>query len=242
MKDTKSLEESVNSFLSFFRSSVKEITNLKCPDSRAALFSKILYSSLLDALSITTAHPEKGNRDRIVEFIRTFCNWDNCERVSLPHLVRLLEKVPGPTFSNFREYAFSQFDKWTEGEVIYLDKDPTLESVKKHWKHNIPILKDIRIEFLQHVNLFYRYRNSVIHEWREPGYGIEFPRDSPPYYHSMTDTDTQQNSWQLVYPLRFYEKLCEAAIDNLKDYYLKNRIEPRSCYRFGTYWIEELNR
>lgn len=241
-KDTKGLEESVERFLGFFRSRVEEIKNLKCPQS-TGLFRKILYSNLLDALSRTTAHPKKGNRERIVEFIRTFCNWSNCERVSLPHLIRLLEKVPDPTFSDLRGYAFSLFDQWSEGEIIRLDRDPDFQSVKKHWPKDIPKpLEDIQIEFLQHVNLFYRYRNTMVHELRTPGYGMELPGDPSPFYHSMTDTDTQQNTWELAYPLQFYEKLCEDAIDKLKDYYLKDRIDPYSCYLFGTYWIEELNR
>lgn len=241
-KDNKASQESVDRFLDFFREKLKEIRKLEC-ESSTALFRKILYSSLLDALSKTTAHPKKGNRERMVEFIRNFCDWPCSDKVSLPHLIRLLEKVPDPAFSNLRQYAYSLHDQWGEGEVITLDKDPALQDVKHHWPREIPKpYEDIQITFLQHANLFYRYRNSLVHELREPGYGMESASHQDPFYHSETDEESKRKTWELVYPLKFYDRLCEAAINNLRDYYLRDRIEPYSCYAFGTYWIEELNR
>lgn len=243
-KDPEALEEGVDRFLGFFRDLLKEIQNLESAKS-TALFRKTLYSSLLDALTRTTAlaHPKKSNRERIVDFVSIFCGWPEWGKISLPHLIRLLEKVPDPAFSNLREYAFSIYDQWDEGAVIRLDRDPDFQTIKEIWPKEIPKpLEDIQIEFLQHANLLYRYRNSLVHELREPGYGMEFTTDTEPFYHSMTNSDTKEKTWELVYPLGFYEKLCENAIDKLKDYYLKDRIDPYSCYVFGTYWIEELNR
>ena len=242
IKNPKELEDNIDRFLGFFRNRLSEIRNLNCGES-TALFRKNLYSSILDALSKTTSHPKKGNRERIVDFIRYFGGWAHCEKISLTHLVRLLEKVPDPSFSGLKQYAFSLYDQWSEGEVIYLENDPDFDDVKTHWPREIlKPFEDVQIEFLQHVNLFYRYRNSLVHELREPGYGMEFSKDPNPFYHSMSDFDGKQKSWELVYPLRFYEKLCETAIDNLREYYLKDRIEPYMCYTFGTYWIEELNK
>ncbi len=215
VKDIKELEVSVERFLSFFRNRRQEIRDLNCGES-IALFRKVLYSSVLDALSRTTSHPKKGNRERITEFMRIFCNWPNCEKISLPHLMRLLEKVPDPAFSDLRQYAFFLLDQWGEGEIIFLDRDPDFQDVKKHWPKDIQKpLEDIQIEFLQHVNLFYRYRNSLVHELREPGYGMEFKGDPEPFYHSMTETESKSETWELVYPLQFYDRLCEAAINNL---------------------------
>lgn len=242
MKNITELEQDIERFLQFFRNRLNEIRAIDCGQS-TGLFRKILYSGLLDALSKTTAHPKKGNRERIVAFVRNFCDWPTCEKITLPHLVRLLEKVPDPEFSDIRQYAFSLLDQWGEGEVIYINKDPDLQDIKKYWPKDIPKpLEDIQIDFLQHVNLFYRYRNSLVHELRKPGYGMEFTGDIDPFYHSMTDSDTKQKSWELAYPMKFYDNLCESAINNLKEYYLKDRIDPYSCYTFGTYWIEELNK
>lgn len=242
MKDMKVLEQRIKDYLDYFQNQLQKIRNLECKKP-TDLFRKILYSSLLDALSKTTAHPKKGNRERIVDFIHRFCNWSTCEKVSLPHLLRLLEMVPDPAFSDLRQHVFSILDKWEEPKLIYINSDLDYKDVMKYWPNDIPKpLENIRIEFLQHVNLFYRYRNSLIHESRKPGDGIEFPNMSEPYYHSMNDNKAKQETWELVYPLKFFDSLCDAAIKNLKEYYLKDRIDPYSCYKFGTYWIEELNK
>lgn len=240
--DLKELEENIDNFLEFFR---EQIENVREADFKKSnnIFKKVLYVGFMDTLSKTTAHPKKSNRERVVSFVRTFCNWPSCEKISLPHLVRLLEKVPDPEFSDLREYAFSLFDKWEEGKFITLDSDPNLKEIRNLWPIDISKpLEDIRVEFLQHVNLFYKYRNSLVHELREPGHGMEFKVDTEPYYHTRSYSDSKNYTWELVYPLGFYDNLCENAIGSLRDYYLKERIDPYSYYTFGTYWIEELNK
>lgn len=242
--DLKELKENIDRFLGFFKEQLKiiEETDFK---QHTSLFRKLFYVGLLDTLSKTTSHPKKGNRDRIVAFVRYFCDWPFAEKISLPHLVRLLEKAPDPEFSDLRQYTFELFDKWTEGEFITLERDPDFSEVKQRWPKEIfKSFVDIQIEFLQHANLFYRYRNSLVHELREPGYGMEFKIDKEPFYHSRThhENDVEHKTWELVYPLGFYSQICKTAIEQLEQYYLKERIDPYSLYTFGTYWIEELNR
>ncbi len=242
MRDMKELDDSVNRFLGFFENQLSMVKNAEFKKSNN-LFKKILYVGLIDALSKTVASPKKGNRERIVSFIRHFTDWKDCEKISLPHLVRLLEKIPDPEFSPVREYAHSLMDQWSDGEVISIDREPALAKVKKVWPNNSPKpLEDINIEHLQHVNLFYKHRNSMVHELREPGYGMEFKNDEEPFYHSMSHLENESHTWELVYPLGFYEKICKSALPKLREYYLKERIDPYSLYTFGSYWIEELNK
>ena len=242
LQDINELQENIDKFIKYFNSRLEIIRNTDFKDANN-LFKKILYSSLIDALSKTTSNSKKENRERIVAFVRNFCDWETCEKISLPHLVRLLEIVPDPEFSELREYAFSLIDKWCEGEVISINHDPDIQDIKKYWPKDMPKpLQDIQIDFLQHVNLFYRLRNHLFHELRLPGYGAELCNDVEPFYSSMTDLETNQKTWELVYPIKFYDNLCISALKNLKIYYLKDRINPYSCYTFGTYWIEELNK
>jgi hypothetical protein len=59
----------------------------------------------------------------------------------------------------------------------------------------------------------------------------------------MTDC-TKGNSietWQLVYPIGFLLNLIECGIKNLKKYFEDNHLNPYDCYKFGDYWIDELN-
>ncbi len=89
-KDQK-LKAEITRFLEFYKNQLTSIKNMDIGES-ANLFSKILYSSLLDSLSISATHPNRGNknRERIIEFIRNFCNWPDCDKVSLTHLKGLL--------------------------------------------------------------------------------------------------------------------------------------------------------
>lgn len=127
-----------------------------------------------------------------------------------------------------------------------MDRDPGYREVQKLWprdKEHIKPIENVQLDSLRHVHLFYTYRNSLIHELRTPGYGIEFDKDKEPFYHSMTDKDENEiTSWELVYPLAFFESICETALKNLETYYTSDRIDPYHFFTFGTYWIEELNR
>lgn len=238
----KELEESVGRFIGFFEQKIDAIGHADFKESKP-MFQKILYVGLLDALAGTTTYAKREkNRERFVSFIKQFAGWQEHDRVSLPHLVRFLQKVPDPDFSSLREYAFSLIDHWSPGNLIEISKDPSLPDVKKYWPSLMPKpLEDITVEHLLHLNLFYRYRNSLIHELREPGYGAEFEGDAQPFYCHMTDTNTGNETWELVYPVDFYLKICRTAIDNLKVYYVKQRLDPYPLCNFGTYWIRELN-
>lgn len=241
LESKSALERSVRQFTSFFEQKLADIQAIDIQKS-GNLFQKILYAGLLDALSKTVSSPKKGNRERLVSLLRGFSGWDKCDHISLPHLIRLLQKVPDIEFSLLREYAFSLYDNWTPGAILYLDKDPSFNDIKKLWPSNLPKpLEDIRIESFQHAHLFYSYRNNLIHELREPGYGMEFKESEEPFYHSMQELETELYTWELVYPVDFYRKLCETTLSELCKYYLRDRIDPYSCYTFGSYWLEALN-
>ena len=90
----------------------------------------------------------------------------------------------------------------------YLRDDPKYEDVRKLWPkshEHIKPINYIQLDSICHVQLFYTYRNSLVHELRKLGHGIEFKDDSSePYYHSILDIDKGGHmTWELVYPLGF---------------------------------------
>lgn len=109
----KELKGKIDQFISFFRTQVNIIRLAKF-EKNGNLYKKILYVGIIDTLS-KTIYSRKGNRDRFVSFVRNFSGWNSCERISLPYLVRLLERAPDPQFSKLRKFALSLFDKWSEG-------------------------------------------------------------------------------------------------------------------------------
>jgi len=239
----KQHEEDSEKFINFFRRQLEVIDSAQFAE-KGSLYKKVLLVGVIDALS-KTIYPRKGsNRDRFVSFIRYFAKWKNCERISLPHLVRLLEKVPDTDFSELRKFALPRLAEWADGEVIYLDKDPDYSEVQRLWprdKEYTKPLEHLQLDSLRHVHLLYSYRNSLIHEMRKPGYGMEFPDDEEPFYGSMLH-GKDGNTWELVYPLKFFLSVCNRVLTGLESYYSENRINPYDYFAFGTYWIEDLNR
>lgn len=236
------IEDQVNRFLSFFEDKFEEIKAASHGNSDR-LFKKILYVGLLDTLSKTTSFPRQRNRERFTSFIQHFSCWKDSAKISLPHLVGLVSKIRSPEFSEIREFAFSEIEKWKPSTFPSLVQDPDLNQVKNLWPKSIPkpLDENLQIDFLQHTNLFYKYRSSLVHELREPGYGFEMKNDVEPYYHQHHSLDTDVISWELVYPLGFYEKICTNSIKALRSYYIKERINPYNCFTFGSYFIEQLN-
>jgi len=71
------------------------------------------------------------------------------------------------------------------------------------------LVNQLSLSSFTHLNLLYQYRNSLVHELREPGHGMEFHQnhDDEPFYHGMTIVEADGFSGktlELVYPLNFY--------------------------------------
>lgn len=204
------------------------------------LYRKVLYSTTIDALSRTVANPKQGNRDRFLSFVKNFCDWETQNRVSLIHLIRVLEKARNPEFSSLREFAYSQIESWGQGGFVPLSNDPELRQISSLWPKNFgKPLESLQLDSLTHVSLLYVYRNSLVHEMREPGQTMETHDEGEPYYQGRSDSEGRYN-WELLYPTGFYRSLVVSALNNLGPYYIKDRINPLELTQENTYWIEEL--
>jgi len=243
MQEINEVQKQIERFISYFQNKYEIIKETEF-EANDELFKKVLYIGIIDAIS-KTVFPRKGNRIRFVLFIEIFSGWKNCDRISLPHLVRLLEFTPEPEYSKLREFAFSAYEQWLSGDIIGLETDPKYKEIIKYWpkgKDNTEPIEGVKLESLKHANLLYTYRNSLIHELRNLGYGQEeLSLGKEPSYHSMTMEDGK-DTWQLVYPLGFFENICETCVKNLKKYLIKNNINPYNSFKFGSYWKEELNQ
>ena len=210
----------------------------------------LAYVGLIDAMSKCVNNPnQKNNYKKFTNFMKIFCNWNESTKISLPHLVRFLQLVPSPDFEKLRKFANSRLAKWPYGKVHYLDSDPTYKEIFDLWpkdkEHKEPIEK-VSLESLSHSSLFWKFRNSIIHELQIPGYGMLSLVKEEPGYHPMTNhtganKETPIETWELVYPVPFIMKLINTSIKNLKQYCINNDLNPYNYYKFGSYWIEELN-
>jgi hypothetical protein len=240
------LDDAIGRYCSHF---IEQIGRINAVSGESAnLFKKILFCSVLDALS-RSIYPRKEPRDRFTSIVRRFGKWAHQDRVSLPHLGRLLALTPDPEFENIRKFTFDKLEQWkAPWDKIKLDQDPIYNEVAKHWpkgeEYKKPMEK-VRLESLTHLQLLYSHRNFLVHELRIPGYGIELMGDDEPFYHDLTTIadggEPDLETIELVYPVNFFEKLCKIVLDELKVYFKENQLNPHDSYRYGSYWIEGLN-
>ena len=228
-------------FIKYFRDQLNELQAVDL----SPLYKETCYVAILDALS-KTIYPKENNRPRFVPFFKNFSGWQHSNKISLTHLIQLLSKAPRPEFNNLRKLAFSEIEKWEKGKIIYLDQEPDFVDIQKQWpkeKECLQPIDGIGLEYIRHDNLVYKYRNSLVHELRHPGYGINLSERNQPYYiGTIKGVDEEETyDWELVYPTAFFQGVVENALSTLEKYYAENHINPYSFFTFGTYWLEELN-
>ncbi|GFO62517.1 hypothetical protein [Geomonas paludis] len=235
----------IERFLGHFEKEFSQVQSLQTKDGyHTAIYKKMIYVGIIDALS-KCIYPRRGNRERFVMFLNDFSGWKYAQKVSLPHLLQLLERNPEPSFSKLRTYVVSEVAKWASGEIVTLDREPEINAIKRLWpneKEHQKTLNGLGVEALQHCNLFYSYRNSLVHEFRESGRGIESIKEYAPYYISFSYLEEPDvEVWELTYPIYFFENLLSNCISEVKIYLVQNNINPYNFYKLGAYWIEELN-
>ena len=77
------------------------------------------------------------------------------------------------------------------------------------------------------------------------GYGMETSDDTTPFYMEVTTIDseeTQEDSFEISYPLEFLIALAKTAITNLEEYLRRNKLNPDRHIRFGTYFFDQRNK
>ena len=240
------LDEAIDRYCNFFTKQVDRVNAVS--GESADLFKKILFCSVLDALS-RSIYPRKKPWDRFTSLVKKFSKWSHQDRVSLPHLGRLLELTPDPAFENLRKFTLEKLAQWkAPWNTITLDQDPLFSEIVKHWPKGEEFkapLGNIRLESLMHLHLLYSHRNSLFHELRTPGYGIEMDDDNEPFYHDMStiadNGEPDLETIELVYPVKFFEQLCITVLGGLKVHLKENQLNPYDSYKFGSYWIEGLN-
>jgi hypothetical protein len=247
------INDRIKRFENYYSEQLTEITELKGMGGHTNHYRRILLITILDAMS-KAVFPNVGNRQRNVNLLRNYSEWKELDRVSLPHLQKILQMAPEPQFEPLRLFAAKELSKWLSGEVVTLDRDASFQDVITLWpkdsesKYPIRgISKEITIESIQHVHIFYSHRNYLLHEFRMPGMlssELCVREKEPTYCQLMHESDDEENevsSWELMYPIGFYSILVENSLKNLSAYLRKNQIDPIASYSSGSFWIDELN-
>ncbi|MBI3738248.1 MAG: hypothetical protein HY258_04285 [Chloroflexi bacterium] len=248
----ETFDQRLSRLTAYFEGHLREISQLDSNGDHVAHYKRVLYITVLSALSkIVVPNTRDNDRQRMVHLLSNFSEWGEYNRISLPHLVKLLNLTPEPAFEALRLYAIKQYNSWIIGDVITLDRDPSYIEIANLWPADNEYkfsIKDnnrkIPLESLQHVYLFYTHRNSLVHEFRMLGLlsGDPAPSKNEPHYSALFhDAGGDIITWELQYPLEFYRRITERCLTNLSEYLRRNQIDPVSFFTSNSYWISELN-
>jgi len=129
---------------------------------------------------------------------------------------------------------------WYTGIVYDITDDIDLEDIQNicpsisietiFYKNNEKGKKptQIPLDFIRHGSLLYTYRNSLVHELRQKGQGMNIIKNAEQPYYQIMDTVVpetletgmrilRKQTLELVYPLNLFKTLCEDAIKNVKN-------------------------
>jgi hypothetical protein len=217
-------------YCSYFEKQIEQIQKLN-----DRLHKKVLLLVLLDALSRARYPDDKAHRARFINVVKNHIQWKDNSRVSLCQILQLSQPH---NLTKLGTFASESIGRWKDWEVPDISADPLMEKI-----NDLVVNEQERklVHNSTHLNLLYTYRNHLIHEFREPGAGMEMDQqDTVPYYHrmthlSLTESD-ERETWELVYPLGFFVTLTESCLLKLKQHLLQNDLNPYSFYEFGTVW------
>ncbi len=217
----------IDQYIQYFKKLNQDIAKVN-----SSLFRKILYLIEIDTLSRAAFPMLNEHRKRVVQFIDKCSKWNDKDRFSAIQLKLVLENnkiQTGPLY----DLVKNRIDSWGHYLIIRPDDDLCITEVER-----LATTDDRKfLNNCRYAELLYTYRNHLVHEFRQPGYGMEISNDpSTPYYHGMDHLETGQKSWELVFPVQFLHNLCEGAIDGLEAHLITNNLSPYDGYKFGTMW------
>lgn len=201
-------------------------------------YQKTLYVSALDTLAGLRFHKSaypllaRRNRERFTRFLKEYGAWPEGDLVSLPFLKDQLEtanllKRPLGRHVTARVTRFSTED----GGTLPISKmdEPLVTLLALATTER----EEEAVNEYRHLALFYRYRNSLVHESRQPGKAMErvFGSEEPSYHGYVGDS-----RWYLAYPVLLFARVLKRAIAGFRDYLVSNQIDPYSLVEDKARW------
>lgn len=241
-----SIADSIDRFCSYFDREVAAIGRVMVTDGpgiesgsgNPTRYRKTLYVTAIDTLAglrfHKSAYPSlaRRNRERFVRFLEEYGAWPEGDLVSLPFLKDELEssKLLDRPLGKHVVEKVSQFSTEDGGTLPISEMDESAASLLA--LATIEKEEDAINEY-RHFALFYRYRNSLVHEARQPGNSMEtiFTVDEPSYHGYISDT-----RWYLTYPVVHFEGLLKHSVSSFRTYLDSNQIDPYSLVEDKARW------
>jgi len=204
------------------------------------LYKKSLVMSAIDTLSGLRFTKESyrdlnaNNKKRFVRFIAEFSEWGNGPMVSVPYLFEQLARRD-LTKSNLYislHKKLMQHESSDDAAILHIETIDMrvvelFDLAKTEYEEQL-ILKS------QHYTLFYEYKNCKANSLNESGGVMEAFQYAQPNYYSAGNSEFHELTlWQLSYPLAHFNSLFHCGLKNMKQYFIKENINPYSLVHDG---------
>ena len=227
------LQKDVAQYIAHFRAKHQKIRRLRDPLQR-----KLLIVTMLSALAEGRYPKVSGDKSKFVSLIENDSDWAHATFVSISQLEMMLKKHGATGLSrDFVQEVSRLYTGWRKRHspwaIVGLADDPKREDI-----FLAPSNKEEAklANAAKHSSLLYTYRCKLVHEFREPGHGMEMSEQDTPYYHSMMDSAGQNRTMELVYPTTWFVGLVLPILARLEAHYVGAGINPYGSYRFGSPW------
>jgi len=201
------MTSTLDEILDVFRKQVQKLLD-QVQQVENEVFRKALYISMLDGLSACAYGNAMRSGDRFRDFILQIGGWTDGERISLPQAALLFQADP-----NMSAAISAQLTNWTWGVLQPITSDPFAQQLPAHadlWK-------------MRHVNLLWKFRNSLLHAVYDPS-GFDPGSRVKPFYVGDVSTHT----WRLVIPEEFLRSLLTASLQGLLSFCKKEGRDPQA--------------
>jgi hypothetical protein len=227
----------INTFVAYFDNRINRIRSIGNLE-----FRRILYMTVFDALSKIPEKVDnvKGVKKRFTYFVSTYSPWVHWNKVSTVQLYIRLLSNPILRSHKITMKISDIVEGWASKVVLIKDVDRFFNDYKKEYSD---LCQDIEtlIKECTFSELFYKLRNYLVHESREPsGMSRLLEEKDEPYYSRkktpIPGVHPGRSAWQLGIPISFVDKQLEGCLKNLKEYLERNSINPYDCYDFDLIW------
>jgi hypothetical protein len=140
---------------------------------------------------------------------------------SVPFLKDELERR-GRLGGSLGQYVSARLGRFSTDDNGFLDAAAVDEQSAELLKMAADESEQKAVEWYRHSELFYRYRNSLVHESREPGYGMAVTDSADAHYTAYIGDPR----WYLAYPLPMFEALLRRSLASFRQWLTVNGIDP----------------
>lgn len=258
-------------FVDLFTSRVGEISDIT-EAHRGDVLKKILFVTLLDSLRRTASRCTQQKLD-FSQFIVGYTSWSDATKISLPHFRAALRLQPivdtsDSQVKNLMTAVDKKYAAWLSTvthpfnlpEALHLvelqDNEPMAmhalsveNDIDESWIETFcPLTKVAPInKWFQHASMLKKFRNCLVHEYRNLGVNNRSERFDVPHYEHIVCRDPKSGKMEayfnLVYPCKFIYNVVTTALENVRQQLTDRQCNPFDSWpKHEVYWIREFNQ